>query len=48
LQEKEIRPVGSTRRIPLNVRTVAATNRDLELAVQQRHSAKIYISDSRS
>jgi two-component system response regulator HydG len=36
LQEKEIRPVGSTRRIPLNVRIVAATNRDLELAVQQK------------
>jgi two-component system response regulator HydG len=36
LQEKEIRPVGSTRRIPLNVRIVAATNRDLDLAVQQK------------
>jgi Response regulator containing CheY-like receiver, AAA-type ATPase, and DNA-binding domains len=35
LQEKEIRPVGSTRRIPINIRVVAATNRDLESAVQQ-------------
>ncbi len=33
LQEKEIRPVGSTRRIPINVRVLAATNRDLEQAV---------------
>jgi DNA-binding NtrC family response regulator len=33
IQEKEIRPVGSTRRIPINVRILAATNRDLELAV---------------
>ena len=35
IQEKEIRPVGSTRRIPINVRILAATNRDLELAVAQ-------------
>ena len=35
IQEKEIRPVGSTRAIPINVRILAATNRDLEAAVQQ-------------
>jgi two-component system response regulator HydG len=35
LQEKEIRPVGSTRQVPINVRILAATNRDLEQAVAQ-------------
>ncbi len=35
LQEKEIRPVGGTRAFPINVRILAATNRDLEAAVQQ-------------
>ncbi len=35
LQEKEIRPVGSTKRVPINVRILAATNRDLEQAVAQ-------------
>jgi two-component system response regulator HydG len=33
LQEKEIRPVGSTKTMPINVRVLAATNRDLEHAV---------------
>lgn len=35
IQEKEIRPVGSTRRVPINVRILAATNRDLDQAVTQ-------------
>src|SRR5947207_11705415 len=35
IQEKEIRPVGSTKRLPINVRILAATNRDLEQAVSQ-------------
>src|SRR5271167_3702043 len=35
IQEKEIRPVGGTRSVPINVRILAATNRDLDAAVQQ-------------
>src|SRR6266852_973946 len=35
IQEKEIRPVGSTKRIPINVRILAATNSELEKAVSQ-------------
>lgn len=33
LQAKEIRPVGGTNPVPINVRILAATNRDLEQAV---------------
>jgi two-component system response regulator HydG len=35
LQEKEIRPVGGTKSVPIDVRVLAATNRDLEQAVSQ-------------
>ncbi|HZS98814.1 MAG TPA: sigma-54 dependent transcriptional regulator [Terriglobales bacterium] len=35
IQEKEIRPVGSTKHMPINVRILAATNRDLEEGVSQ-------------
>ncbi len=35
IQEKEIRPVGSTRQVPINVRILGATNRDLEQAVAE-------------
>jgi len=35
LQEKEIRPIGSNHRIPIHVRILAATNRDLVSMVEQ-------------
>ena len=35
IQEKEIRPVGSTRRVPIHVRVLAATNRELDALVEQ-------------
>jgi two-component system, NtrC family, response regulator AtoC len=35
LQEKEVRPVGSNENVSVNVRVVAATNRDLEAAFRE-------------
>jgi len=35
LQEKEVRPVGATHRIPIKARIVAATNRDLAQMVER-------------
>jgi two-component system response regulator HydG len=35
LQEKEVKPVGSTDRVQISTRVIAATNRDLEACVRQ-------------
>jgi two-component system response regulator GlrR len=41
LQENLIRPVGSTDAIPVNVRVISATHRDLQQLMAKGNSAKI-------
>ena len=45
LQERSIRPVGGTSEVPVDVRIIAATNQDLEKAVQEGRFEKISTID---
>ena len=36
IQEREIKPVGSERKIPIDVRIIAATNQDLRTAIKEK------------
>lgn len=40
LQERTVRPVGSTKDVPVNVRIIAATNRDLQRLVESERFRK--------
>ena len=40
LQERTVRPVGGDNEIPIDVRVVAASNRDLETAIEERRFRK--------
>ena len=48
LQERKIRPVGSGKEIPVDVRLISATNENLEQAIEKALSAKTSITASTS
>lgn len=43
LQERKIRPVGSTQEISVDIRLVSATNENLEQAIEKVLSVKTFI-----
>ena len=44
LQEREFERLGGTKTIKVDIRMIAATNRDLRAALKKEHFAKIFIT----
>ena len=44
LQERQVRPVGSTKAVPIDVRLISATHRSLEAEMRRGSFARIYIT----
>jgi transcriptional regulator with GAF, ATPase, and Fis domain len=44
IQENEIQRVGGSKEIIVDVRVIAATNRDLVSAMEKEHSGTIFIT----
>ena len=45
LQEGELDKIGRTEKVKVDVRIIAATNDDLEKAVEEKRFRKIFITD---
>lgn len=43
LQERTVNPIGSSKEIPVNIRIITATHKDLLRLVEEGNSVKIYI-----
>ena len=43
LQERTITPIGSSKEVPVNIRIITATHKDLLRLVEEGNSVKIYI-----
>lgn len=43
LQERTVTPIGSSKEVPVNIRIITATHKDLLRLVEEGNSVKIYI-----